>query len=168
VIVIVLVFVIILCCDWTLIISASFSFSNADILFVSLVDVPDAISLWPPTGTPFNVLDSAAYSHHASVLRTSGTDIGEPALNCPFHVSCCATSVSMGGCLPSTPELPPSGKTPRKSPTNARAVEILELLVNKISPVTRALELFSKECAPGLTMAYRPVLAVFRGALSLL
>jgi hypothetical protein len=59
------------------------------------------------------------------------------------------------GCLPSTPGLPPSGKTPRKSPANARAVEILELLVNKISPVTRALELFSKECAPGLTMAYR-------------
>jgi hypothetical protein len=27
--------------------------------------------------------------------------------------------------------------------------------VNKRSPVTRALELFSKECAPGLTMAYR-------------
>jgi hypothetical protein len=59
------------------------------------------------------------------------------------------------GCLPSTLGLPPSGKTPRKSPANARAVEILELLVNKISPVTRALELFSRECAPGLTMANR-------------
>ena len=64
---------------------------------VSLVDVPDAISLRALAGTPFNVLDSAAYSQHARVPRTSGTDIGEPALNRLFHVSCCGSSVSMRG-----------------------------------------------------------------------
>jgi hypothetical protein len=64
---------------------------------VSLVDVPDAISLRALAGTPYNVLDSAASSQHARVLRTSGTDIGEPALNRLFHVSCCGSSVSMGG-----------------------------------------------------------------------
>jgi hypothetical protein len=48
---------------------------------VSLVDVPDAISLRALVGTPFNVLDSAASSKHARVLRTSGTDIGKPTLN---------------------------------------------------------------------------------------
>jgi hypothetical protein len=64
---------------------------------VSLVDVPDANSLRALAGTPFNILDSAAYSQHARVLRTSGTDIGEPALNRLFHVSCCGSSVSMRG-----------------------------------------------------------------------
>ena len=64
---------------------------------VSLVDVPDAISLRALAGTPFNVLDSAASSQHARVPRTSGTDIGEPALNRLFHVSCCGSSVSMRG-----------------------------------------------------------------------
>jgi hypothetical protein len=52
---------------------------------VSLVDVPDAISLRALAGTPFNVLDSAASSQDARVPRTSGTDIGEPALNRLFH-----------------------------------------------------------------------------------
>jgi hypothetical protein len=64
---------------------------------VSLVDVPDAISLRALAGTPFNVLNSAASSQHARVIRTSGTDIWELALNRLFHVSCCGSSVSMGG-----------------------------------------------------------------------
>jgi hypothetical protein len=50
---------------------------------VSLVDVPDAISLRALAGTPYNVLDSAASSQHARVLRTSGTDIGtQPPFSC--------------------------------------------------------------------------------------
>jgi hypothetical protein len=40
---------------------------------------------------------SRGYSQHARVPRTSGTDIGEPALNRLFHVSCCGSSVSMRG-----------------------------------------------------------------------
>jgi hypothetical protein len=64
---------------------------------VSLVDVPDAISLRALADTPCNVLDSAASSQHARVIRTSGTDIEEPALNRLFHVSCCESSVSMRG-----------------------------------------------------------------------
>jgi hypothetical protein len=58
---------------------------------VSLVDVPDAISLRALAGTPYNVLDSAASSQHARVI------IWEPALNRLFHVSCCGSSVSMRG-----------------------------------------------------------------------
>jgi hypothetical protein len=64
---------------------------------VSLVDVPDAISLRALARTPFNVLDSAASSQQARFPRTSGTDMGEPALNRLFHVSCCGSSVSMRG-----------------------------------------------------------------------
>jgi hypothetical protein len=48
---------------------------------VSLVDVPDVNGLRALAGTPFNVLDSAASSQHARVLRTSGTDIGNTVRN---------------------------------------------------------------------------------------
>jgi hypothetical protein len=64
---------------------------------VSLEDVPDAISLRVLAGTPFNVLGSAAFSQQAGVPRIPGTDIGEPALNRLFYVSCCGSSVPMRG-----------------------------------------------------------------------
>jgi hypothetical protein len=64
---------------------------------VSLVDVPDVIGLRALAGTPFNFLDSAASSQRARVPMTSGSDIGEPALIRLFHVSCCGSSVFIGG-----------------------------------------------------------------------
>ena len=44
---------------------------------------------------------------------------------------------------------------PRKAPANVRAVEILEELVRRQPPVTRAIELFSNEYAAGLAVLHR-------------
>ena len=48
--------------------------------------------------------------------------------------------------------LPCRGRNPR---TNVRAVEIQEELVRRQPPVTRAIELFSNECAAGLAVLHR-------------
>ena len=64
--------------------------------FVSLVDVPDAISLRALAGTPLIVLDSAAYSQHARVSRAAGTDLWGTAC---FILRDVAVSVSMRRCV---------------------------------------------------------------------
>jgi hypothetical protein len=65
--------------------------------FVSMVDVSDVISLWALAGTPLIVLDSAAYSQHASVpSRAAGTDLWGTAC---FILRDVAVSVSMRRCV---------------------------------------------------------------------